>query len=319
MLENKLTVSSSPHLKSEINTRRIMLDVVIALLPSLVAATVIFGLRSLVLTVVCAASCVIFEYLYCRLMKKPNAAWDASAVVTGMLLAFNLPVTLPLWMAIIGCFTAIVVVKQLFGGIGQNFVNPALVGRIVLMISFPAQMTHWVVPFGGADAVTGATPLAALSTEGTSLPTLLDLFFGVRGGCLGETCVLAILIGGAYLIIKRVISPVIPLCYLGTVFLLTALAGAHPLYQLMSGGLMLGAFFMATDYTTSPLTVKGKVVYAIGCGLITCLIRLFGSMTEGVSFSIILMNLIVPYLDRLFPSKPFGGKKPEKKQKGAVA
>ncbi len=319
MLEKKLTVSSSPHLKSPVTTRSIMLDVVIALMPALVASVMIFGVRSLLLTLCCAAACVVFEYLYALLLKKPQTVGDFSAVVTGVLLAFNLPVTLPLWMAIIGCFVAIVIVKQLFGGIGQNFVNPALVGRIVLMISFPAQMTYWVAPGSGADAVSSATPLAVLSGAEGTMPELAELLFGLRGGCLGETCILALLLGGVYLVLRKVISPVIPLCYLGTVAALTALGGAYPLYQLLSGGLVLGAVFMATDYTTSPLTTKGRIVYAVGCGLITCLIRLFGSMTEGVSFSIILMNLVVPYLDKLFPSKPFGGKPKEKREKGAAA
>ena len=306
-MENKLYVSPPPHIKSSNSTHSIMLDVVIALIPALIAAVIIFGPRALIMTAVCVASCMVFEYLFRRLTKKESTVGDLSAVVTGMLLAFNLPVTLPYWMAIIGCFTAIIVVKQLFGGIGHNFVNPALLGRIVLFISFSSQMAKWAVPFDyslGTDAVTSATPLS-----GGDIPSYLNMFLGNMGGCIGETCTLALILGGIYLVIKKVINPVIPLTYLATVAVITLIAGADPLFHLLSGGLMLGAIFMATDYTTSPTTFWGKVIFAAGCGIVTSLIRLYGTYAEGVSFAIIFMNILVPYIEKATRPKVFGGAK----------
>lgn len=320
----KLVVSASPHFRSKSTTTNIMLDVIIALIPALIASAVIFGYRTLVVTAVSAAACVIFEYVSRRIMKRSNTVGDLSAVVTGILLAFNLPSTMPLWMVIIGDFTAIVIVKQFFGGIGQNFVNPALIGRIVLMASFTQQIGNFALPFGyknGADAVTTATPLSVLANvcntgsvdsgmQTAELPSLLEMFFGVRGGCLGETCIIALLIGFVYLLIRRVISPVIPLTFVGTVAVIMAIKGQgnweFVLYELMAGGLVLGAVFMATDYTTSPVTFKGKIIFAAGCGVITSLIRIFGSLPEGVSFSIILMNILVPHIERITTPKPFG-------------
>lgn len=330
----RLTVSASPHKRSPDKTAGIMLDVVFALTPALILSVVLFGPRALLLTAVSAAACVLLEFVCRKAMHRPNTTGDLSAVVTGLLLAFNLPPTMPLWMVVLGDAAAIVVAKQFFGGIGQNFVNPALVGRIVLMVSFPKAISDYPQPFAwrqaGVDAVTGATPLAKLAgvydvrdissaLAGAGLPSLSDMFFGVRPGCLGETCAAALLLGFIYLLIRRVISPVIPLCFVGTVGVIMLLAGrgdpAFLAYQLLSGGLLLGAIFMATDYTTSPLNKKGKIVYAIGCGVLASLIRLFGSLPEGVSFSIILMNILVPHIENLTLPRPFGTVKEKKKKK----
>ncbi len=308
---NSLAVAPSPHRRSGNTTTRIMLDVLIALVPAFIAANIIFGPRAALVTAVCVASCVLFEYFTRKVMKRDNTISDLSAAVTGVLLSYNLPVTIPLWMAVVGSFFAIVVVKQLFGGIGQNFANPAITARVILLVSFSGQMTTWAEPFfyrsSGADIVTGATPLTQLGTS--DLPSLLDMFLGVRGGCMGETCILALLIGGVYLVIRRVISPVIPVTYIGTVFLFSVIFGQDPLYEIMSGGLVLGAIFMATDYSTSPVTRLGKIIFALGCGTVTILIRQFGSYPEGVSFAILFMNLLVPYIDKGTKLKPFGGKK----------
>ena len=311
-MDKLLTVSPSPHTKCARTTQGIMLDVIIALIPSLIASVIYFGLRALLVTVVAVLSCVLFEFLSRKVMKRENTISDLSAVVTGMLLAFNLPSTLPIWMVVLGSLVAIVVVKQFFGGIGQNFVNPAIAARIVLMSSFAAKMTDWVVPNTiSTDATTTATPLKLLAEGKTDeLPSLLQLFLGERAGCLGETCAIAIIIGALYLFIRKVITPLIPLCFIGTVAVFTILYSGFDvefmLYHILSGGLLLGAVFMATDYTTSPITKWGKVIFAIGCGLITCLIRIFGNLPEGVSFSILLMNILVPHIERLTTPKSFG-------------
>lgn len=308
-----LTVSPSPHTKCARTTQGIMLDVIIALIPSLIASVIFFGPRALLVTVVAVASCVLFEFISRKVMKRENTISDLSAVVTGMLLAFNLPSTLPIWMVVLGSLVAIVVVKQMFGGIGQNFVNPAIAARIVLMSSFAAKMTDWVSPF---DATTTATPLKLMAEGKTDeLPSLLQMFIGERAGCLGETCAIAIIIGALYLFVRRVITPLIPLCFVGTVAVFTLIYGSvvsnglnvnFMLYHILSGGLLLGAVFMATDYTTSPITSWGKVIFAIGCGLITCLIRIFGNLPEGVSFSILFMNILVPHIEKLTTPKSFG-------------
>ena len=300
-----------------------MLDVLISLCPAVIAAGIIFGLSSVLLVAVCMLSCVLFEYLFRLLIKRSNAIGDMSAAVTGLILALNLPPAMPIWMAVIGCFVAIVVVKQMFGGIGQNIANPAMVARIVLMVSFPVQMTTFSAPViqYGADAVTSATPLAIMdsissATAGSAAaatpPGLTQLFLGVNAGSLGEVCILALLIGAVYLIIRRVINPIIPVCFIGTVALCYAIAGMDILYYLMSGGLVLGACFMATDYVTSPLTNKGKIIFGVGCGLFTFFIRMFGSLAEGVSYSIVLMNLLVHLIDRGTRTKPFGEQHAEK-------
>ena len=329
-MAKKLTVSASPHMRSKETTTGIMLDVIIALIPALVMCVVYFGLRALVLTAVCVVSCVAFEYISRVVMKRNNTIGDLSAVVTGLILAFNLPATLPFWMAVIGSLIAIVVVKQMFGGIGQNFVNPAMTARIILMTSFPTAMAKWVVPFTdtwSADAVTSATPMATLAsvqggnltTVTSQLPSLTDMLIGNHGGSMGEVCSIALIIGGLYLIARKVISPIIPFTFIGTVAVFMLFAGNGHVdfvaYELLGGGLMLGAFFMATDYSTSPINKKGKIIFGIGCGLITSVIRIFGSLPEGVSFSIILMNILVPHIENMTTPKPFGAVK-EKKAKG---
>lgn len=312
-----------------------MLDVIIALVPALIASVVIFGFNSLILVAVCVLSCVLFEYLSRKIMKRDNTVGDLSAVVTGILLAFNLPVSMCskyIWMPVLGSAVAIIVAKQFFGGIGQNFVNPALAGRIFLMMSFTTQMSDWTAPikWDGVKAVSTATPMASLSSafsnsaslDSLDLPSLLQMFLGNHGGCLGETCSLALILGLIYMFVKKVISPVIPLTYIGTVAVLMFIAGhgsiQFTLYEILGGGLLLGAIFMATDYTTSPITTKGKFIYAIGCGLLTVAIRLFGSMNEGVSFSILIMNVLVPHIERLTAPKPFGTVKEKKEDKANV-
>lgn len=305
----KLIVTSSPHVKSSTTTSTIMRDVIIALIPALIASNIIFGLRAGLVTAVCVASCVGFEYLSRRIMNKKNTISDLSAVVTGIILAFNLPSTMPLWMCVIGSFVAIVIVKQLFGGIGQNFANPAITARIVLLVSFGTQMTNWAAPkiAAVADAVSGATPMAQIAAGET--PNILNMFLGTTGGSLGETSALALLIGGIYLVYRKVINPIIPVAFIGTVFVFTAVLGGNPLAQILGGGLFLGAIFMATDYSTSPVTNMGKLIFGIGCGLITVLIRVFGSYPEGVSFAILLMNILVPYIDKATKLKALGGKR----------
>ena len=328
-MAKKLTVSASPHAHSSVTTTGIMLDVIIALVPALVMSVVYFGTRALVLAAVTVGSAVLAEYLSRKVMKRPNTIGDLSAIVTGLILALNLPATLPLWMAALGSVIAIVVVKQMFGGIGQNFVNPAMMARIILMVSFPTAMAKWVVPFTScwsADAVTAATPMASLAAvEGgnvsavEALPTLKEMLLGLHGGSMGEVCSLALIAGGFYLLLRHVISPAIPFSFIGTVAVVMLIAGKGNFefvaYQLLGGGLMLGAFFMATDYTTSPINLKGRIIFGIGCGLITSVIRLFGSLPEGVSFSIILMNILVPHIEHLTTSRPFGEVKEKKEKK----
>ena len=302
----KLISSMSPHFHSPITTQKIMLDVIIALMPAAVASVIIFGWRSLLVIGVCVAVCVFCEWGFEKICKKENTISDLSAVVTGLLLAFNLPVSIPLWQAAFGSLVAIVVVKQLFGGIGQNFANPAITARIIMMTAFSGTMTSWVFP----DANSTATPLALFAKgETDSLPSLMNMFLGVRGGCLGETCILALLLGGIYLVIRRVITWHTPVAFIGTVALMSLFCGRDVLYQLMSGGLVLGAVFMATDYSSSPATKWGKIIAGISCGLITVLIRFWGNFPEGVSFSILLMNILTPYIEKLTRAKPLGGVK----------
>lgn len=313
-MANKLIVTAAPHITSADSTQKIMQRVCIALVPTLIASVVIFGLNALILTVITVAACVIFEWGYCKLMGREVPVGDFSAVVTGMLLAFNLPATLPWWMAIVGAFIAIVIVKQLFGGLGYNFANPAIVARIALAMGFASRMAAYPFPNNGIDALASATPLAVADQVGAS--GYLTLLLGNHGGVLGETCAITILIGGIYLIATEVISPMIPVTYLATVAVLSLLGGQDPIYQLLSGGLMLGAFFMATDYVTSPTTDKGKLIFGICLGIVTCAIRFLGTMNEGVSFAILLMNLLVPYIDVLTRQDKLGI---AKKKKGAEA
>lgn len=312
MTDRKLLVSAGPHIRSNASTTSIMGDVLIALLPAVVASVLVFGTRALLLEAVCVASSVLFEYLFRRLLKRSNTISDLSAVVTGLLLAFNLPAGFPIWMAILGCFVAIVIVKQLFGGIGCNFANPAITGRIFLLIAFAGQMTTWPTAnsyISGIDAVSGATPLALIK-EGSieALPAVKNLLFGIRGGCLGETCAIALLIGFVYLVIRRVITPTIPVVYVATIALMSLILGYDPIYMILTGGVLLGGIFMLTDYATSPATELGKVVFAVGAGIITMLIRnSSGGYPEGVSFAILLMNILCPYIAKLGHKKPFGG------------
>ncbi len=304
---NKLIVTAAPHITSADSTQKIMQRVCIALLPALVASVIIFGINALIITVVTVAACVIFEYLYCKLVGREVSIGDFSAVVTGLLLAFNLPSTLPFWMPVVGAFIAIVVVKQLFGGLGRNFANPAIVARIVLFLSFSKTMTAWQFP----DAVSSATPLALMANgQMDALPSKLNLFLGMQGGCLGEVSALALLLGFAYLMIRGVITWHTPVVFVGTVFLLSwAIGGSadYALCQVLSGGLLLGAIFMATDYVTTPSTKWGQVIFGLGAGLLTILIRQWGNYAEGVSFAILFMNILTPYISKWTRSKPFGG------------
>lgn len=294
-MDNKLIVTAAPHITSPDSTQKIMGRVCLALVPTLIASVIIFGINALILTVITVAACVFFEWAYCKLMKREVPIEDLSAVVTGMLLAFNMPATLPWWMAIVGAFIAIVIIKQLFGGLGYNFANPAIVARIALAVGFASRMSAYPLPAAKVDALASATPLAtAGSLDAGSYVTLL---LGQHGGVLGETCAITILVGGIYLIATKVISPMLPVTYLATVAVLSLCFGMDPIVQLLSGGLMLGAFFMATDYVTSPTTDKGKLIAGIFLGVVTMLIRKFGTMNEGVSFAILLMNLITPYIE----------------------
>ncbi len=311
--QGTLAVSSSPHIVDKTNTTRIMLDVIIALMPAFIMSGVIFGPRAILLTILCVTSCIVFEYVFELLTRKENTITDLSAVVTGILLGFNLPANLPYWMAVVGCFVAIVIVKMLFGGIGQNFANPAITARIVLLISFATPMTTWPLPkqiLEAADAVTGPTPLAILNGGGdlSSLPTNINMFLGFIGGSLGETSTIALLLGGVYLIGRKIIEPTIPVVFIGTVVIIALLAGEDAIFHVCAGGVVLGAFFMATDYSTSPLTTNGKIIFAVGCGLMTMIIRLFGALPEGVSFAILLMNILTPHIDRLSRRKIYGVK-----------
>ena len=307
-MTNKLIVSSSPHIHTKETTSGIMLDVIISLLPASAFSIVLFGWRAALIIGVCVISCVLFEILACKLFGHDITVRDLSAVVTGLLLALNLPPSIAgknIWIAVIGCFAAIFIVKQMFGGLGHNFVNPAIAARIILLISFPAQMTVYYAPF--SNAVTEATPLA----EGAATYQLKELLFGTHGGSIGETSVLLLVIGGLYLIIRGIIKPIIPVTFIGSVALLTLILGGDPIYAILTGGVMLGAIFMATDYVTSPATTLGKAIFGIGCGIITVIIR-SGPAVEGVSFAILFMNLLVPHIDRITVRKPFGWEAPEK-------
>ena len=323
----KLIVSSSPHMVTKTDTSKIMGTVLIALLPAFAVGIYQFGFRVVTLTAVFVASCVLFEYLYNKITKKPQTVGDLSAVLTGVLLAFNCPSSLPYEIAIVGSFAAIVVIKQLFGGIGQNLVNPALTARVFMFIAFATPMTSWPTPRGGhatgavVDATTSATPLGVLS-HGSFADvyndgfTKMDLFLGNVGGCIGEVSALAILIGGLFLIWKKVISPIIPVTFIATVFVLGLIWGGFDgaLFHILAGGLMLGAFFCATDYVTSPTLPLGKVIFGIGCGLFTMLIRIFASYPEGVSFAILLMNILTPYIDKICEKRMY--KLPKKAKEG---
>ncbi len=303
-------VSGTPHVRSKESIQSIMRDVIIALVPATAAGIYYFGLRALILIVAAIISAVFFEWLYEKITKKPVTINDLSAVVTGLLLAMNLPASAPVWVAIVGSAFAIIFAKQLFGGLGQNFINPALAGRAFLLASYPTEMTTWVVPNGlAADAATYATPLAQLK-NGTLDASLSQLVLGQVGGTIGETCAIALIIGGIYLLYKHVISWKIPVIYIATVFILFAVIGRHgmrmPLQEIFAGGVMLGGIFMATDYASSPVTPKGQVIFAVGAGLLTYLIRTFGGYPEGVSYSILIMNCCVPLIERFTEPTIFG-------------
>ena len=303
-------VSGTPHVRSKESIQSIMRDVIIALVPATAAGIYYFGLRALILIVAAIISAVFFEWLYEKITKKPVTINDLSAVVTGLLLAMNLPASAPVWVAIVGSAFAIIFAKQLFGGLGQNFINPALAGRAFLLASYPTEMTTWVVPNGlAADAATYATPLAQLK-NGALDASLKQLVMGQVGGTIGETCAIALIIGGIYLLYKHVISWKIPVIYIATVFILFAVIGRHgmrmPLQEIFAGGVMLGGIFMATDYASSPVTPKGQVIFAGGAGLLTYLIRTFGGYPEGVSYSILIMNCCVPLIERFTEPTIFG-------------
>ena len=308
-MDNKLTVSVSPHIHAKRTTQTIMRDVLIALLPVTIAGTVIFGLRSLAVIGVCVAVSVLSEFIFNKIVKKPVSVTDLSACVTGLLLGLNLPANVPLWQCAVASVFAIVIVKCLFGGVGKNIVNPAMTARVFMIVAF-SSMTNVAFP-KGLDAASGATPLVQLA-EGESV-AFMDLFLGNTGGAIGETCALALIIGGIYLLVRKVITWHIPVVYIATVFLFTLFVKDFDfgvaLSWVLSGGLILGAFFMATDYVTSPATAFGKVVYGIGAGLITVLIRFWGVYPEGVSFAILIMNILNPFIDMLTARKIFGGEK----------
>ncbi|MGN0607283.1 MAG: RnfABCDGE type electron transport complex subunit D [Oscillospiraceae bacterium] len=311
-MKNLFTVSPSPHIHTSMNTSAIMLNVIIALVPAVIASVCFFGLYALFKIAVCVVSCVIFEFGCCMLRKKPNTTGDFSAAVTGLLLGLNLPVSIPVWMAVIGSFAAIVIVKQLFGGLGQNFANPAITARIILMLSFTTEMTTWAKPLVWINIMNSDFVMSSATPLVSGTESYFDLFIGNVPGCMGETSALALLIGGIYLMARKIITPSAPLSFIGTVALLTFITGGDPLYQILSGGLFLGAFFMATDYATTPLTEKGRIIFGIGCGIITFVIRNFGNMPEGVSFSILLMNILTPYIDEFTRNRAFGEIKEEK-------
>lgn len=314
---SKYIVSSSPHIRQEENVQSIMRDVIIALSPALVMAVFLFGYRALIVTAVSVATCVLAEYVFCKLMKRPNPIGDLSAVVTGILLAYNLPPTVPIWMVVIGACFAIVLVKQLFGGIGQNFANPALAARVFLF-SWPALMTAWTEPVLSplknisVDAVSAATPLSFLKAGTIPDKSLFELLLGYRAGCIGETSAILLIVGCLYLLYRKVITWHIPVSFLGTVAVLTFFFNPtgdglqFMAYELLSGGLLLGACFMATDYSTSPVTNRGRLLFGVGCGAITVFIRYFGGYPEGVSFAILTMNMLVWFLDKYTRPRVFG-------------
>jgi electron transport complex protein RnfD len=282
-----------------------MLDVILALLPAAVAGVILFGIPALWVILTCVLSAVISEFLFNLIARKKQSVGDLSAVVTGLLLALNLSVNVPLWQAALGTVFAIVLVKCVFGGIGRNFANPAITGRIFLLLAFTSTVAGGALP----DGTTGATPLELIGTEGAQLPTLLQMFLGQRGGAIGETCILALLIGFAYLLLRKVIRWEIPVIFVGTVFLLSLVFGGFntAVYEVLAGGLVLGAVFMATDYATTPITMRAKMLFALGCGLITFVIRWFCALPEGVSYSILCMNILAPWLEKWTRRKPLGG------------
>lgn len=309
---NKLSVSSSPHIRSSATTQRIMLDVLIALAPAAIWGCVLFGWRALAVIATCVATAVLSEFVFNLIVKKEQTVSDLSAAVTGLILALNLHANSPIWQCVIGSVFAIIVVKCLFGGLGCNFANPAVTARIFLLIAFAGTLAGGAIPklSNNPDLVSGATPLEVLKNGG-EMPSILDMLLGMRGGAIGETCAIALLVGFAYLVIRRVINFETPLIFIATVFVLTLILENSfqiALYQILSGGLMFGAIFMATDYVTTPITRSGRMIFAFGCGLITFLIRFFGSYPEGVSFAILFMNILSPYIEKWTKKRALGGK-----------
>ena len=309
-MQNMFAVTSSPHLRAKATTQRIMQEVCLALAPAGIAGVILFGWQAAVVIAICVASCVLTEFLWQKAMKQKTTIADWSAVVTGLLLAYNMPANAPWWMAVIGSVIAIVLVKQLFGGIGSNFMNPALTARAVLFISWSTLMsaTGPKPLIAGLDVISGATPLAALNAGSTEGLSLMQLFLGSHGGMLGETCAAALILGGLYLCLRGIADWRIPLSFIGTVFVCYLLKDGFDLalYQVMAGGLLLGAFFMATDYATSPITRLGRVIFGVGCGLILFVIRAFANYPEGCSFAILFMNVATPMIDRFTAPRPFG-------------
>lgn len=307
-MDSKLHITSSPHFHSGITTSRIMLDVIISLIPALIAGTIIFGMKALLVVLICIAACLASEYVFNLIVKKEQTISDLSAVVTGLLLGLNLPVNLPVWQAIVGSVFAIIVVKCIFGGIGCNVVNPAITARVFMLIAFGAMAmpTSFVV-----DTLSSPTPLEVIA--GGNTPNFVDLIIGKIGGSIGETSVIALVLGGAYLLIRKVITWHIPVAFIGSAFAFSFLFDGFDfmlsLAWILSGGLFLGAIFMATDYVTSPSTALGKIIFGVGAGFITVVIRLYGAYPEGVSLAILLMNIINPYIDSLTGRKLFGGNK----------
>ncbi len=300
-------LSVSPHIRSKQTTTSIMLEVMLALLPAAVFSVIHFGPRVLLVYAACMGSAVLAEWIWQKLTHQDITIKDCSALVTGMLLAMNLPPDIPVWMAIVGSAFAIIIVKQVFGGIGENFMNPALTARCFMLVSWSSAMTSFAV-----HGVSSATPLTIIKTGEGQLPSLLDAFFGNISGCIGETSALLLLLGGLYLIIRGIIDWIVPVTYILTVLVLGYVFGRDGLYEILTGGLMLGAFFMATDYTTSPMTHKGRFIMGVGCGLITSIIRCFGGYPEGVSFSILLMNIMVPFIDKVTLPRIYGEVKTSK-------
>jgi electron transport complex protein RnfD len=319
---DKLLVTAAPHLVSPLDTQKVMANVLVAMAPAFAVGVYVFGLRVITLTLICVIASVGFEWLYNKMLKKQQTAGDLSAAVTGVLIAFNVPSSLPYWIAIIGCFIAIIIIKQLFGGLGRNFVNPAITARIVLFVSFATQMTTWPLPSMSTvtDATTGATPLGLWAVDKSvdimSQVTNTEMFLGFIGGCVGEVSAFALLIGGIYLIWKKIISPIIPVAFIGTVFviaLITSGSFSMAIFHVFAGGVMLGAFFMATDYVTSPTLPMGKIIFGVGCGVLTMVIRIWGAYPEGVSFSILLMNVATPLIEKYTIEKSYGGAKKNEK------
>ena len=328
-MDNLLVVSSSPHDHSPLTTQKVMALVLLALVPAGLTGVYYFGARVLLVMATCIFSCMASEFLWCYFTKKPHTIADLSACVTGLLLAYNLPPSIPLWICAVGSAFALIIVKELFGGLGCNIVNPALAARAAMLTSWPVAMTTWTSPKvasiissatqHGLDAVSSATPMALLKNSlDSQLPRKLYMLIGKTGGCIGETSEIAIIIGGLFLLYKDVIKIHIPLFYVLTVFIFTSIFDDIPaIYHIMNGGLLLGAVFMATDYVTSPVTKKGQIIFAIGCGLLTSIIRMWGAYPEGASYSILIMNLTVPLIDRITRPRIFGEKRGEKGGKDA--